>query len=267
MERLERKLSRFAIPQLSLVLALGQVLVLVLCVIRAQFMNRLVLVPDLVMEGEIWRLVTFLFIPPGTDILALLCIYGLWFMGSCLESHWGTFRFNLYVLIAILATIGTAWINPQLPVTGGYIAGSIFLAFAWLYPDFVFYIFFIIPVKAKYLAVVTWIWFIVILSTGSFADRVAVLASIANFLLFFGSSLFHRMRHGRYLMEQHLVKLKERTRPRHICSECGITDHIDPQIDFRYCSKCQGSFEFCEKHLRTHEHRTAENATTTPTEG
>ena len=254
---LERKLSPFAVPHLSLLIALGQVAVLGMLITQPQLSVRLALVPHLVMAGEWYRLGSFVILPPGSDILTLFCIYLFYLMGETLEVQWGTVRYNLYLLIAYVATLAVAWINPAFPTYSSYIGGSVYLAFAWLFPDFVLMVMFIIPVQIRYLALFTWMAFLWTLAFGQLNSKLAVLASVANFLLFFGADIFRRMRSGKMQMERGFARLRKQSSPLHRCTICGITERDDRSLDFRYCSKCQaGAFEYCELHLANHEHRT-----------
>src|SRR4029077_2272748 len=117
-------------------------------------------VPEAVGWGEWWRLVSFLFTPPsGNPLLAIFALYFLWFMGGALEAQWGAFRYNVYVLIGYAMTVAAAFAFPYGAATNGYITGSIFLAFAYLFPDFQILLFFILPVKVKWLALITWLFF------------------------------------------------------------------------------------------------------------
>ena len=252
---LERKLAPFAVPHVSLMLALGQVAVLAMLISQQQLELRMVLVPHLVEAGEWYRLFSFLILPPGTDILTLFGIYLFYMMGETLEAQWGTVRYNLYLLIAYAATLAVAWINPALPTYSSYIGGSVFLAFAWLYPDFTLMIMFIIPVKIRYLAILTWLTFLYTLAFGQVSSKLAVLASVANFLLFFGKEIFQRMISGKRQMERGIADLRRQGAALHRCSVCGITERDDKTLYFRFCSKWEGAFEYCEIHLATHEHK------------
>src|ERR1035437_2113710 len=158
LNRLERHLGRFAIPNLSLYLVIGQVLFLGLALLTGFDLERIALLPLAVRAGEVWRLVTYLFLPPvavltmtGALFLAF-SLYMFYLMGSALEHHWGEFHFNAYVFIGWALTTAVAFLVPGAYATNTFIAGSVFLAFAWLNPDFEILLFFILPVKIKWLA-------------------------------------------------------------------------------------------------------------------
>lgn len=263
LDRLERRCRRFAIPNLTGFLAGFQAALWVLIQIlprqagQASILDAFVLIPAKVLDGEIWRLVTFVFLPPGVGILAIFGIYLFWLMGTALEGQWGTVRYNFYVLIAVLATITAAFLLPNGgPATNMFIGSSVFLAFAYLYPDFTLSIYFLLPIRVKWLALLTWIGYAVVLVVGDWSSRMFVLASIANFLLFFGRDLLSRVRSGQRTMHSASRRVAETGKPFHTCVICGLTEQDEPDEDFRICSQCNaGTFEYCSQHLRNHEHR------------
>ncbi|HVW01889.1 MAG TPA: hypothetical protein VHB77_16170 [Planctomycetaceae bacterium] len=254
LDRLERKLGRYALPRLTLVLAIGQLIVWSVAVNQPQFLTRMALIPESVMQGEAYRLLTFLFIPPSLSWVILCALQLFYVMGSALEATWGDFRYNLYVMIAYLATLAVAWCYPANAATNAYIGGSIFLAFAWLYPDFVINICFVLPVRVKWIALFTWIGFAMTMFFGDWEERALACCALANFFLFFGTSLFYKARYGKRQMERQIQAIRDERKPFHRCTVCGITEKEDRHMDFRYCSKCRGTREYCSEHLRNHEH-------------
>ncbi len=260
LDRLERKLGRFAIPHLTLLLVAGQTGSYFLSRARPAFIAQLVLIPDLVLRGEVWRLVTFLFMPPGGGggtlglIMVLIALYVFYFIGSTLEAQWGEFRYNAYLFIGWLATVGASFAMPGMIGTNVYLGGSIFLAFAFLYPDYTFLLFFILPVKVKWLAWLTWALYVYQFATGGWGTRIMIAAGVVNFFVFFGNEIRLRLRQ-RGRKTTHRVKAKrEEQKPFHRCRVCGITDKDDPDMQFRYCPDCEGSPGYCMKHIRDHEH-------------
>ena len=268
--KLEQKLGRFALPHLTLGWIACQILVYFAVQMQINperqqaFERRLLLIPEFVLAGEVWRLVTFLVVPPITNVIfAFFFWYLLYLMGTALESHWGKFRFNLYLLIGYLATVGASFLVPDSPSSNGYLQASVFLAFAFLYPDFELYIMFLLPVKIKWLALLTWISYGLTLITGDWLSRFLVLASVANFLLFFGRDIIDRVKVGRRRMALQAARLKVKEPPYiHRCTICGITDKTHPTMDFRYCSKCAGARGFCTEHIRNHQHILTEEPAT-----
>jgi hypothetical protein len=255
-KQLERKLSRFAIRDLTLYLAGGQGIALILGIAQPEFLGAMLLVPSEVADGgQWWRLLSFVFTPPaGSPIFALFALYLLFFMGRSLEAQWGELRFNLFVLIGFLMTIAAAFAFPYSVASNTFITGSIFLAFAWLFPDYTLMLFFVLPVKVKWLALLTWLFYGYTLITGGWAERLLVLAAVANFLLFFSQDIYARARYGHRKLKQHSVVIAARDKPLHICTVCGITDKTDRTMDFRYCTKCEPPVAYCSEHLRTHAH-------------
>jgi hypothetical protein len=219
------------------------------------------LVPARVLDGELWRLVSFLFEPPETHpIWAFFYWYLLYFFANTLEQHWGPFRLNLYIFIGWLATVLVAMLVPALrdePVTNAYLYTSLFLAFAQLYPDFELYIFFVLPVKVKWLALIIWIGFGLSVSNGGWPAFWVAAGTVADFLLFFGAQIANRARHwwrGRRFKERMRSGQSARAAFFHECRVCGLTSKMAPRVQFRYCSQCAGQACYCPEHLRTHDH-------------
>lgn len=258
LDRLARLLGPLAIPNLTLVLLASQAVCFFLSFAQPETLERFALVPRLVLAGEVWRVVTFLAIPPTFNLLFLFFAWYMFFlMGTALEGQWGAFRYNLYLLIGWLATLGAAFAFPDVRASNEFLAGTVFLAFAQLYPRFEISLFFILPVQVRWLALLTWILYGYTVLTGSWADRVLVLAAVLNFLLFFSDDIVFRIRSSHRRMEWQRKQLAAKPTTLHRCDVCGLTEKQDPRMDFRFCSKCAGSHEYCQEHLRNHEHVTA----------
>jgi hypothetical protein len=255
LDRLERKFRPYAIPNLTIVIIIGQVLTYVLSRSNPQIIDRMELVPTLVKEGEFWRLFSFCFVPPPINLIFFIIGIVLFrLMGSALEQTLGTVRYNIYLLTGYLATVAVAFVYPDLVASNIFVVTSVYLAFAWLFPDFVLQIMFILPVKVRWIALLMWIGIGYSLIKGDMATRLVALAGITNFLLFFGPEVIQRLRSkGRRIQQKAQVSADARN-PRHKCVICGATDKSDPTLEFRYCSKCEGAFCYCENHLHDHEH-------------
>ena len=255
MDKLERKLGRFAVPRLTEVLIFGQVVVFLAKSAGWLRLEDVLLIPERVLAGEYRRLVTFLFIPPNWNplwiVFALIFFY---FMGTALESHWGEFRYNLFIFAGYIATLAVSFLMPVEEATNAFIGGSVFLAFAQLYPDFVIYLFFILPVKVKWIAWLTWITYLLGIISGPSSRRLMILASVANFLLFFGPDLLERMRRGGSSLVMKTREIKSSLQPFHICGVCGATEQSHPDMEFRYCTRCRGDLGYCSDHIRNHPH-------------
>lgn len=220
------------------------------------FVSRLYLDPHLVLKGEVWRLFTFIFIPPTFSmIFVIFILYFYYMIGFGLERQWGSFKFNLYYLLAIIGTIVAAFVSGQ-RVTAVYINLSLFLAFARIYPDYEILLFMILPVKVKYLAWFNWIVFGYTIIVQPLPAKLAAIVSLINYFIFFGKSLMldiRRKSKGYYKRKKFQRKVnKDYTI--HKCTVCGITEKDDPRMEFRYCTKCEGDYEYCMKHLKNHEH-------------
>lgn len=267
MTRLERVFGRFAVPDLTLYLVCGQAGLFIMGLAHEDYLQSIVFVPQKVMEGEWWRVLTFPFYPPTLDpIFGLFGLYMFFIMGRALEANWGEFRYNLYLLIAYAASIGGAFLawSAGAPgmATSAYFDGSIFLAFAQLYPEFVIYLFLIIPVKIKWLALATWALYGISFAMGGWMTKALATASVLNFLLFFAADIVQMIKTGRRRMSRQM-KLKitpSADAPFHTCATCGITDKTHPKMDFRYCPLCGGQLAYCTEHLNNHEHRAVARA-------
>lgn len=281
LSRLERRLGRWAIPNLTMLLIIGQASLYI-----AQFAprgiapDRIALVPVKVIEGEIWRVVTFLVVPPDKEavrpIFVIFYFSMLYLFGSTLERHWGAFRFNVYLFIGWLANVVAAFaaagivgaVAAELPpgvLTPGpdtspnyFLYGSIFLAFARLYPDFIINLFFVLPIRIRWLALLAWFTFGYQAATGDWPTKLAVLATVLNYLFFFGPEHWREFRQGHRRRSFQAKAAKAIAAPKHVCRVCGANTNDSPRTLFRYCSKCAGQVCYCPQHIRNHEHVTAE---------
>ncbi len=268
LSRLDSKFGRFAVPNLTIVLIFGQVLMYFANQLQVgagadNVLEKIRLYPDEVLSGEVWRLVTFLFDPPITNLIfAAFFWYLFYIMGTALEGVWGTFRYNIFLLVGYLASVAMAFAaalvgNPEAAASNAFLYGTVFLAFARFYPDFVMYLFFILPVKIKWLALLQWIGYGVAFVTGPWMVRAMVAASVANYFLFFGRDLWRDMKQGHRRMQHQVHARKAPTRIIHKCVVCGLSSDESPRTQFRYCSKCENGACYCPEHLATHEHVTA----------
>ena len=254
-DKLERNFGRFAIPNLTLVLVASQSLCFILKMARPEFVRDLFLIPSLVFKGEVWRIVTFMIVPPeGHPFLVIIALYIFYFMGTSLEEAWGAFRYNLYIFVAFITTIAATLAGPVLMASNLYIEGSVFLAFAFLYPNFEFLLFFILPVKVKYLAWFTWFLYGLQLLGGSTSDRVLILASLSNYALFFGPEIKEIMESKKRKREYEAKQSELKSRTLHQCGVCNLTEKSDRNMEFRVCSKCSQGQEYCATHINDHEH-------------
>jgi len=259
LNKLERSLGRFAVRNLmKYIVMLNAVAFVLIYLDPTGFVySKMVLVPQLVLRGEIWRIFTFIAIPPDfSPIWIAFALYFYYMVGGALESEWGTVRFNLYYFLGILGTIAVSFIF-GIPVTPGYINLSLFLAFARIYPNYELLIFFILPVKIKYLALLQWVFIAFTILTGSMPSKITAIVSIINFFIFFGGDILRGVKSTRQVQQnrQRFKMELPRDFTYHKCTVCGKTEKDDPKLEFRYCDKCEGDYEYCMEHIRNHEHK------------
>ncbi|MDR1569730.1 MAG: rhomboid family intramembrane serine protease [Oscillospiraceae bacterium] len=189
LSRLElRARSKFYIPNLMYYVVGGMAVVFLLDMIGMRASSTFYLDMGRVAQGQVWRLLTFIFLPPSNSLLwVLFSLYFYWMIGNALETQWGSFRFNLYYLLGILGAIIGALITGSTDNT--YLNMSLFLAFAALFPEFQVYVFFILPVKMKWLALFDLVLYGYSFVMGTWATRVAILFSLLNVAIFFGGDL------------------------------------------------------------------------------
>ena len=253
-EKIADKLSWLAIPNLTLILVAGSGTFFIIGSFQPEILPALLLTPSKVWQGEVWRVATFLFYPLDMHpIFAFFTYYIFYIMGTALEAEWGEAKFTLYVLIECVLTVVFLLVFPFTAATNSFIFGSIFLAFAFLFPEFTLYLFFIIPIKVKYIAALTWLFFLLILVQGTWGLRIMILIAVGNFLLFFGKTIFDNMRSHRRGMAFKAHKIREDKIPFHVCHACKITEKKDPNMDFRVCPSCKG-LEYCKTHMKDHAH-------------
>lgn len=279
LNKMERKIGKYAIPNLMIYLIAAYCIGFVIYTVNPNFMLMLTLSPYHILHGQVWRLITWILMPTDTRVFSLLIMALLYYqLGSALERSWGTFRFNVYIfggmlftvigafiLYGIYAAAGTGSLETislisSLTFTTNYINLTIFLAFAVMYPEMQILLFFIIPVKMKWMAVVYAVLIAINLILTSWGGRIAIIMSILNFLIFFLSTRNYRRVSPKEIHRKQVFKaqMKEPRRgsmvTKHKCAVCGRTELDDPNLEFRFCSKCDGNYEYCQDHLFTHQH-------------
>lgn len=195
LNQLERKLYKFRIqPFFSyIVFAMAGIYLIDLFFPQFFLISRMMLFTPAVYAGEIWRLITFIIIPPDGSILqTALTLYFYYFVGTALENRWGPRRFLLFYAIGVISAIIAALITGI--GTNLYLNLSLFFAFAILYPDFQLLLFLVLPIKVKWLALLNGLYYLYGFVNGNWAIRVAILFSLANLLLFFGGDIYNHLR-------------------------------------------------------------------------
>jgi membrane associated rhomboid family serine protease len=256
LNKLERRFGRYAIRQLMVYIIgiNGLVYFLSYTHPESNAISKLALDPYLIMKGEVWRLVTFIFIPPAASVLWIFFIlYFYYIVGTGLEHEWGSFRFNIYYFTGMIATALAGFIVGQ-GTTALYLNLSLFLAFAYVYPNYQILLFFIVPVKVKYLAWLYWFFIAFTVLTAPLSAKAAAVVSLLNYLLFFGKDI---IRTTAAYQRRRDFRSRSALPPKttiHKCTICGMTENDDITMEFRYCSRCEGDHEYCMPHLKAHEH-------------
>jgi hypothetical protein len=280
LNKLERKFGRYAIPDLMKYIVILFVAGLAIGLMPNNLAGYFNLNFDLVKRGQIWRLITFI-IPTdavGNILFFAISTYFYYIIGNALEKSWGTFRFNLYffsgILFNILSSLITyAFTGISLSPSLQFVCGTMFFAFAAIYPNTQFMMYFLIPIKAKYLA-----WFqgaiyiysvITYILYRQYFMVIPLVVAFANFLIFFFATRNYRRispgeykRKATYRRQMNDAKSQGNVTQfngrnvvtRHKCAVCGRTEMDNDQLEFRFCSKCDGNYEYCMDHLFTHEH-------------
>ncbi|MBI5102267.1 MAG: hypothetical protein HZB33_10590 [Nitrospirae bacterium] len=256
LNKLERRFGRFAIRDLMVYIIGINALIYMLRygMPQSEAIGRLTLDPRLIMQGELWRLISWIFIPPSASLFWIFFIFYFYYMvGTGLEHEWGSFRFNVFYFTGVMGTALAAFITGE-GTTALYLNLSLFLAFAYIYPDYEILLFFIIPVKMKYLAWLNWAFIAFTVLTAPLPGKIAAVVSISNYFLFFGGDIFStiRRRGSSYNRRKAFAPAGKKTI--HKCTTCGRTEADDVTLEFRYCSSCEGDYEYCMEHLKTHEH-------------
>ena len=191
LDQLERRFHFVTIPQFPLFIATANGLIYLMSQFEPGFVLRLTLNPQAVLAGEWWRVITFLFVPPLMS--PIWFVFWLLFLYQCsqaLENAWGEFRFFFFYFVGAAATSAAAILILNQTIGNGFLYSTLFLAFATLYPETELLLFFILPIKVKYLAWFTWLMVGISFVLGTASTRVAIVAALSNYFLFFGADLW-----------------------------------------------------------------------------
>ena len=271
LDKMERRFGRYAIRNLTMYLLAGYAIGYLLSFTMPQLLTYFTLEPALILKGQVWRLLSWVIIPPNDNIIFVIFMMLLYYsLGNTLESYWGAFRYNVYIFSGILFTVIGAFIVNGLigGITGFgslystyYINMSIFLACASIMPDYQLLLYGIIPIKMKWLAVLDVVLLAVDAVQGGLIIRIVIIASLLNFIIFFfcnrnlrGHSPKQAARRKKFQKQIGRPQNQYAGGAKHRCAVCGRTELDNPTLEFRYCSKCNGNYEYCQDHLFTHEH-------------
>ncbi|MBR6160216.1 MAG: hypothetical protein IKQ40_07930 [Lachnospiraceae bacterium] len=282
LNNLERKIGKYAITNLSLYIIIAYIVGYILMFTGS--LEFISLNPYYIAHGQVWRVITWILVPPSSfDLFTIIMLYFYYQIGSALERTWGAFRYNVYIFSGILFTVlgavglylystwsGADGITAGSLISRGfstyYINLSIFLAFAATYPNVQVLLFFVIPVKMKWMAYIDAVILAYQFIISGNAGRIAIVMSLLNFIVFFLST-----RDLKRVSPQEMYRKKQfrdattgsysssgpakaRVITKHKCAICGRTENSGDDLEFRFCTKCNGNYEYCNEHLFTHKH-------------
>src|SRR6059058_2550918 len=248
LDKLERRFGFLGIPGLTRIIVGFTALVWGLIWLNRDFGSALQLDPARILHGEVWRLVTYIFLPQTLSLWIILALWFLWFIGEGLERAWGPFRLTLYFFVGMIGTtVGAFFFGAKF--SNGMLIASLFFAFARFYPDEVIYILFILPVKIKWLAWVFAAFLLIGFVLGPNSYRAALGAAFANYFIFFGPEIIHHAQHHHEVSTRHR-RFKEHSRSAddalHRYAIYNTTKLTDPNLDFRVARDGE---EYCMAHL------------------
>jgi membrane associated rhomboid family serine protease len=249
LDKLEKRIGFIAIPGLIRIVVGMSALVFILVYLDPQYVSVLDLDPAMVRRGQVWRLLTYIFIPQTLSPLWIVFVlWFLWWIGEGLERAFGPFRLTLYFFVGMIGTTVAAFFFGS-NFANSMLIASLFYAFARFYPDEVMYVLFILPLKMKWVAWVMALFLFIGFFVGSNAYRMAVVAALANYLIFFGPEIIHDARHRRDVTSRRRrfeTSSRSEAEPLHKCATCGATELSDPNLEFRVARNGE---EYCVPHL------------------
>ncbi len=288
LKNLRQRFERFCfrnrnrgIPNLMLYICIGTAVVYLFSMVTDSVVlyQWLAFDRDLILHGQIWRLFSYALLDGSDNILFmalfLMCYYSI---GRAMENVWGALRFNLFYLCG-LVIMDIYCMVFDCDASAYYLNLSLFLSYATLYPDAQFLILFIIPIKAWVLALVDLLLVLLGLISYPFPMNFFSVLSVANYFLFFGKDVLNVIPMSWRVNFRRLLRKKDRKKPAaakpipfpnagsyeasvakpkapytHRCTVCGRTDVSDPRLEFRYCSRCNGYYCYCQDHISNHTH-------------
>ena len=285
---LEKKFGKYGgINNLTIYVIICYVIGYMLQIVNSNLISYLTLNPEKILHGQIWRLVTWIILPPTSSsvfwfVIAVLFLY--YPIGTAMEHTWGSLRYTLYLALGMIFTILGAFLLYFIATFGMgysgisegvwnyfttyYICVSVFLAYGMTYPNMSVMLYFIIPIKMSWMSIFYGVMIlyemVTYLRAGAWFMLFLIVPSILNFVIFFLDSRrvdrynpkeMHRRREFHKAMEPKSRSGAQGSAvTKHKCAICGRTELDDPSLEFRFCSKCNGNYEYCQDHLFTHTH-------------
>ena len=293
MSKWEKKFGKYAIPNLTFILIGCYVAGYLFTWIAPWIMEYLTLNPYAILHGQIWRLLTWVISPPSSfNIFTIIMLTFYLSLGTTLERVWGTWQYNVYIFTGILVTVLASFVcmgvfyliygeavSPAMEglcIAGArqfstyFINMSIFLAYAATFPNAEVLLMFVVPIKVKVLGFIYGVVLVLQMveyfraGQSTYAEYwfgvAAIAASLLNFLIFWLRSRNHMHLSPKQVRRKMEFKQDIRRNPnpkitKHKCAVCGRSKEDVPELEFRFCSKCNGNYEYCQDHLFTHQHR------------
>lgn len=290
MSKFEKKFGRYAISNLTAILIMCYVAGYIIQFMNSDLLLLLTLDPYKILHGQIWRLVTWIIVPPSSlDIFTILMLYFYYSVGNTLERTWGTYRYNVYIFSGMLFTIlasfasmliiyvmygdvfattetaAYVFLNGSTLFSTYYVNMSILLAFAATFPSAEILLMYLVPVRMKWMGLIYAGYLVADFVVGvgnplyDIFKRCAIAASLVTFVVFWLTSKnsLHMSPGQVKRRAKFRSEVKRTVTPKmsgHKCTICGQTDEDNENLEFRFCSKCNGNYEYCQNHLFTHEH-------------
>lgn len=286
-DKLEQKYGKYGgINNLTLYVIICYVIGYIISIVNSGLLTWFTLNPEKILHGQIWRLVTWIFLPPSNGgvfwfVIAILFLY--YPIGTSLEHTWGSLRYTIYIASGMVFTIIGAFALYLIAVYGMgydgvsdgvwnyfttyYISVSVFLAYGVSFPNMRVMLYFIIPIKMSWMSIFYGVMIIYemisYIRMGAWFMAVLIVASLLNFVIYFlgtrdihhyNPKEVHRRNEFRRAMEPKSRTGQNGAITKHKCAICGRTELDDPNLEFRFCSKCNGNYEYCQDHLFTHTH-------------
>lgn len=248
LDKLEKRFGFLGVPGLMRIVVVFTALVFVLARLDPNFVSILDLDIGRIRHGEVWRLFTYIFVPQTLSFIwVTFALLFLWFIGDGLERAWGAFRLTLYFLVGMMGTTAAAFFFGS-NFSNSMLSAALFFAFARFYPDEVIYVFFILPVKVKWLAWISAAFLLVAFVMNSNDYRLALMAALSNYLIFFGPEIIRSIRNRRVVTQrrERFEQAAVTDEPLHRCAVCGATEASNPSLEFRVASNGE---EYCLEHL------------------
>ncbi|MBV9644844.1 MAG: hypothetical protein JO334_14880 [Verrucomicrobia bacterium] len=260
MNWLEARIGFLGIPRLMQLIAVLNGFVYLLDIFQPSYVRALILIPERILHGEVWRLVSYIFVPqvllrggnPSLQPLSLLFLFGyLWLLvwtGDALEHAWGAFRVTLFYFLGMVGVTVAAFFSGGGALSAFLLNFSLFFAFATLYPDVQIYVLFVLPLKVKWVALVSLALLVMQMFWGSLSTKAAILVSFLNYFVFFGPAAYAKLRDrsATDIRRRRFESKASAEETLHRCAVCKRTEKDNPELEFRVSRNDE---EYCLDHL------------------